>query len=59
MKKRTDKQRLDWLEKQGIPCGIRKGSGFNPKLKYRVGDEYYPTLRDAVDAAMTAQEKGK
>lgn len=53
----NDKDRLDWQEKQGAPCGIQKGSGFNPKLKWRRGEEYYPTLRDAIDAAIKAERK--
>lgn len=57
--KTTDKMRLDWLESQGAPCGVQKGSGFNPRLKWRRGDEYYPTLRAAIDAAIRASRRGK
>lgn len=53
----TDTAIIDFLEKQGAPCGIQKGSGFNPKLKWRRGEEYYPTLREAAIAAIRANKK--
>lgn len=51
-KKITDKQRLDWLQNNsiGVAC-------WTPDASWNVGNsrEYFPTLRQAIDAEM----KGK
>ena len=58
----TDKQRLDWLEKQGDGSTWKarqstQGRGY--RLHNTTGMDYvgYPTVRMAIDAAMQEQRK--
>ena len=55
----TDKMRMDWLEKTGSPCGIGKGSGFHPNLKWKYMETPFGTLREAIDAAIRDEKKRK
>jgi hypothetical protein len=55
---RADAKRLDWLEKHGL-IGSTLWRGVDDWGWLLVGqDELHPTVRDAIDAAMAAQEGG-
>lgn len=56
-RKITDKQRLDWLEKNITDCGIYKDS-MSTKEKFCLGGEWFPTIREAIDAEIRKTTKG-
>lgn len=54
--KRTDKQRLDWLDvDEGCSVSPVTGLGWG-HLPEDGSPKTYPTLRQAIDAAMDAEE---
>ena len=63
MKKPTDKQRLDFIQKNEveISCDISDAAGKEKWLAIGpyVGDEWKPTCRQAIDSAMRQGGKDK